>query len=302
MKRDINKVIIDVKNLASKLNKIPTSTEFKKEYNYDPYYYEKYSEIVKKAGFNVDINLKLDKEKLENSVKNYIKEYGVYPPLSFIHSFTSSTTIKKHYKSMRAFKSMFVEEKKEYSFNKNQLIEFLQNKIDSGEIYSTCFFDKKGNISLTFVLHKLECKNWEEVLELLNRKGILRKKIDYEKEKIKKEYIELSKKLNLKNGARIQDIKKYLDYKINKLIYLFGGLRGLKKETGYYDNKSKARVNYIKLKSDILKLFREKGEMKEKELKDELKKRELASIDTIKTAFKVNSLKELYLLLKKEQD
>lgn len=299
MKRDLNKVIIDLKKLASKLNRVPTSSEFKKEYNYDPYYYEKYSEIVKKAGFNIDINLKLDKEKLENSVKNYIKKYGVYPPLSFIHSFTSSTTIKKHYGSMRAFKLMFVEEKKEYSFNKNQLIKFLQDKIDSGEIYSTSFFDKKGNISLTFVLHKLECKNWEEALKLIDRKEILKKKIKYEKEIIKKEYIELSKKLNLKNGARIQDVKKYLDYKISKLTYLFGGLRGLKKETGYYDNRSKARINYNTLKADIIKLYKEKGEMKEKELKSELKSRGLNSLDTIKTAFKVNSLKELYLLLKK---
>ena len=297
MKKDKNTVIQDIKILAKKLNKVPTTVEFHKEYGYSACYYGNYSNFLIEAGFKTNKIPKLDKEKLEETMRNYIKENGKYPSKKFIDSLVSHTTIKRHYGSMRAFKLMFVEEKKEYNFNNDELIKFLQDKIDSNELYSTSFFKEKCNITLSFVLKRLKCKNWEEVLELIDRKEILKQKIEYEKEKIKKEYRELSKKLNLKTGARIQDIKKYLNYKINKLTYLFGGIRGLKSEAGYDDNRARAFINYTKLKQDVEKLYLEKGKLKQKELITELKKRELASIDTVKTAFKVSSILDLYEIL-----
>lgn len=297
MKKDKSIVIEDIKILAKKLNKVPTTVEFHKEYGYSACYYGSYSEFLIEAGFKTNKTPKLDKEKLEETMRNYIKENGKYPSKKFIDSLVSHTTIKRHYGSMRAFKLMFVEEKKEYNFNNDELIKFLQEKIDSNELYSTSFFKEKGNITLPFILTRLKCKNWEEVLDLIDRKEILKEKIEYEKEKIKKEYRELSEKLNLKTGATIQDIKKYLNYKINKLTYLFGGIRGLKSEAGYDDNRARAFINYTKLKQDIEKLYLEKGKLKQKELIIELKKRELASIDTVKTAFKVSSIIELYEIL-----
>lgn len=353
VKKNKESVIKDIKKLAKRLNRVPTSDEFQKEYKYNPFYYGgKYSEMLIEAGFTPNIivkdkekilkqvkdlseklgkspgptefkneygyipfdyasylkklNLKLhvkkfNKKKLENSIKDYIKENGVYPPKKFVDTLATPTTIRRYYGTVRSFKKMFIEEKKEYNFNKDQLIKFLQEKIDSNELYSTKFFKENGNITLPFVLKRLECKNWEEVLELINRKKILKEKIEYEKEKIKKEYRELSEKLNLKTGATIQDLKKYLNYKINKLIFLFGGLRGLKNECGYDDNRSKARIDYIKLKADIKKLYSEKGKMKQIDLIKELKKRELASIDTVKTAFKVSSIVDLYDILDKKK-
>lgn len=297
MKKDKNTVIQDIKILAKKLNKVPTTVEFHKEYGYSACYYGNYSNFLIEAGFKTNKIPKLDKEKLEETMRNYIKENGKYPPKKIIDSLVSHTTIKRYYGSMRAFKLMFVEEKKEYNFNNDELIKFLQNKIDNGELYSTNFFKNNKNVSLVFVLKRLKCENWEEVLELIDRKEILKQKIEYEKEKIKKEYRELSEKLNLKTGATIQDIKKYLNYKINKLTYLFGGIRGLKSEAGYDDNRARAFINYAKLKQDVEKLYLEKGKLKQKELITELKKRELASIDTVKTAFKVSSIIELYEIL-----
>lgn len=297
MKKDKNTVIQDIKILAKKLNKVPTTVEFHKEYGYSACYYGNYSNFLIEAGFKTNKIPKIDKEKLEETVRNYIKENGKYPSKKFIDSLVSHTTIKRHYGSMRAFKLMFVEEKKEYNFNKSELIKFLQDKIDSNELYSTSFFKEKGNITLSFVLKRLKCENWEEVLELIDRKEILKQKIEYEKEKIKKEYRELSEKLNSKTGATIQDIKKYLNYKINKLTYLFGGIRGLKSEAGYDDNRARAFINYTKLKQDIEKLYLEKGKLKQKELIIELKKRELPSLDTVKTAFKVSSIIDLYKIL-----
>lgn len=300
MKRTRDMIIKDIKELAKKLNKTPTTVDFYKEYNYSVCYYGNYSELLIDAGLEVNKN-QFDKNKLEQAIKDYIKNNGVYPPKKFVDTLATPTTIRRHYGTVRAFKAMFIQEKKEYNFNADELIKFLQEKIDSNELYSTSFFKEKGNITLPFVLNRLKCKNWEEVLELINRKEILKQKIEYEKEKIKKEYRELSEKLNLKTGARIQDIKKYLNYKINKLTYLFGGLRGLKKETGYDDNRARAFINYAKLKQDVKKLYLEKGKLKQKELITELKKRELASIDTVKTAFKVSSIIDLYDILDKKK-
>lgn len=300
MKKDKRIVIEDIKILAKKLNKVPTAIEFHKEYGYSACYYGSYSEFLIEAGLEVNKN-RFDKNKLEQAIKDYIKNNGVYPPKKFVDTLATHTTIRRHYGTVRAFKAMFIQEKKEYNFNNDDLIKFLQEKIDSNELYSTSFFKEKGNITLSFVLNRLKCKNWEEVLELIDRKEILKQKIEYEKEKIKKEYRELSEKLNLKSGATIEHIKKYLNYKINKLTYLFGGLRGLKNECGYSDNKSKARLNYTKVKNDMIKLYLEKGKMTQDKLIKELKKRELASIETVKTAFKVSSIVDLYDILDKKK-
>lgn len=300
MKRTRDMIIKDIKELSKKLNKTPTTVDFYKEYNYSVCYYGNYSELLIDAGLEVNKN-QFDKNKLELAIKDYIKNNGVYPPKKFVDTLATPTTIRRHYGTVRAFKAMFIQEKKEYNFNNDDLIKFLQEKIDSNELYSTSFFKEKGNITLPFVLKRLKCKNWEEVLKLIDRKEILKQKIEYEKEKIKKEYRELSEKLNLKSGATIEHIKKYLNYKINKLTFLFGGLRGLKNECGYDDNRSKARIDYIKLKADIKKLYSEKGKMKQIDLIKELKKRELASIDTVKTAFKVSSIVDLYDILDKKK-
>ena len=300
MKRTRDMIIKDIKELSKKLNKTPTTVDFYKEYNYSVCYYGNYSELLIDAGLEVNKN-QFDKNKLEKSIRDYIKNNGVYPPKKFVDTLATHTTIRRHYGTVRAFKAMFIQEKKEYNFNNDDLIKFLQEKIDSNELYSTSFFKEKGNITLPFVLNRLKCKNWEEVLELIDRKEILKQKIEYEKEKIKKEYRELSEKLNLKSGATIEHIKKYLNYKINKLTYLFGGLRGLKNECGYSDNKSKARLNYTKVKDDMIKLYLEKGKMTQDKLIKELKKRELASIETVKTAFKVSSIIDLYDILDKKK-
>lgn len=300
MKRTRDMIIKDIKELSKKLNKTPTTVDFYKEYNYSVCYYGNYSELLIDAGLEVNKN-QFDKNKLEQAIKDYIKNNGVYPPKKFVDTLATPTTIRRHYGTVRAFKTMFIQEKKEYNFNNDDLIKFLQEKIDSNELYSTSFFKEKGNITLPFVLKRLKCKNWEEVLELIDRKEILKQKIEYEKEKIKKEYRELSEKLNLKSGATIEHIKKYLNYKINKLTFLFGGLRGLKNECGYSDNKSKARLNYTKVKDDMIKLYLEKGKMTQDKLIKELKKRELASIETVKTAFKVSSIVDLYDILDKKK-
>ena len=55
-------------------------------------------------------------------------------------------------------------------YTKEQIIEYLQNKIDAREITSTASF-KAGMIKLDTIYRYLDCKNWEEVLEIIDRKN-----------------------------------------------------------------------------------------------------------------------------------
>lgn len=74
---------------------------------------------------------------------------------------------------------------------------------------------------------------------------------------------------------------------------------GLRKEAGFPDVYKRNKINYSKLKEDFKKLHKEIGEVSEIKLEKILKGRELPSATTIKRAFKVARLKDLYELLKK---
>ncbi len=56
-------------------------------------------------------------------------------------------------------------------YTKEQIIKYLQNKIDNKEITSTLFFAKKENISLETVFKRLGVNSWKEVLILIDRKN-----------------------------------------------------------------------------------------------------------------------------------
>lgn len=59
----------------------------------------------------------------------------------------------------------------------------------------------------------------------------------------------------------------------------------------------KNKIDYNKLKKDFKKLYKEIGKNSEIKLIKILKENEMPSINTIKRAFKVASLKDLYNLL-----
>ena len=71
-------------------------------------------------------------------------------------------------------------------YTKQQIIEYLQNKIDAGEIISTSSF-KSGMIKLDTIYKYLGCKNWTEVLEIIDRKDSIKFRKFLSKEEIEKE-------------------------------------------------------------------------------------------------------------------
>lgn len=242
------------------------------------------------------------KENIEKEINDFIDKNGRFPKTRELWKIADHKTIEKLYgdmKNLYKFFASYLNKKKELSYTKDRLIKYLQEKIDSKEITSTLFFAKKENISLETVLKKLGVKSWKEVLILIDRENLIKENTEIlkEKEKIIEFYKELSVKLCKKNGASVEDIKEHSNYNSNIIISLFGGMFGLRLAAGYPYIYKKNEIDYIELQKDFKNLYKEIGEVSENKLIKILKDREMPSVTTIKRAFKVASLKDLYILL-----
>ena len=140
-------------------------------------------------------------------------------------------------------------------YTKEQIIEYLQNKIDAREITSTASF-KPGMIKLDTIYRYLDCKNWEEVLEIIDRKN----KIDFRKHQTKES---IEKEINNfidKNGRfpKTRELWKIAHHKtIDKL---YGDIKNLYKLFTDYLNK-KEELSYTK--DRLIKYLQEKIDNKE---------------------------------------
>lgn len=244
----------------------------------------------------------LSKEEIEKEINTFIAKNKRFPKTRELWKIADHKTIKKFYGDMESFYKLFtscLNKKEELSYTRDRLIKYLQEKIDNKEITSTLFFAKKENISLNVVFKKLGVKSWRDVLILIDRESTIKENTENlkEKEKIIKFYKELSIKLCKKNGASVEDIKEHSNYNSFTITSLFGGMFGLRKASGFPDVYKKNKIDYNKLKKDFKKLYKEIGKNSEIKLIKILKENEMPSINTIKRAFKVASLKDLYNLL-----
>lgn len=243
-----------------------------------------------------------NKEYIEKEINNFIIKNGRFPKTRELWKIADHKTIEKLYGDIENLYKLFtsyLNKKEELSYTKDKLIKYLQEKIDSKEITSTLFFAKKENISLETVLKKLEVKSWKEVLILIDRENLIKENTENlkEKEKIIKFYKELSIKLCKKNGASVEDIKEHSNYNTFTIAAIFGGMFGLRLASGYPYIYKKNKIDYIELQKEFKKLYKEIGEVSENKLIKILKVKDMPSINTVKRAFKVASLKDLYILL-----
>ena len=246
--------------------------------------------------------INIDFSELEKEINNFIEKNGRFPKTRELWKIADHKTIKKFYGDMENLYKLFtscLNKKEELSYTKDRLIKYLQEKIDNKEITSTLFFAKKENISLKVVFKKLEVKSWRDVLILIDRESAIKENTENlkEKDKIVKFYKELSIKLCKKNGASVEDIKEHSNYNSFTITSLFGGMFGLRKASGFPDVYKKNKIDYKKLKKDFKKLYKDIGKTSEIKLIKILREKEMPSINTIKRAFKVASLKDLYDLL-----
>ena len=244
----------------------------------------------------------LSKEEIEKEINTFIAKNKRFPKTRELWKIADHKTIKKFYGDMENLYKLFtscLNKKEELSYTRDRLIKYLQEKIDNKEITSTLFFAKKENISLKVVFKKLEVKSWRDVLILIDRESAIKENTENlkEKDKIVKFYKELSIKLCKKNGASVEDIKEHSNYNSFTITSLFGGMFGLRKASGFPDVYKKNKIDYDKLKKDFKKLYKEIGKTSEIKLIKILKESKMPSVNTIKRAFKVASLKDLYNLL-----
>lgn len=242
------------------------------------------------------------KENIEKEINVFIEKNGRFPKTRELWKIADHKTIKKLYGNIENLYKLFtsyLNKKEELSYTKDRLIKYLQEKIDNKEITSTLFFAKKENISLETVFKRLGVNSWKEVLILIDRKNAIKENTENlkEKEKIIQFYKELSIKLCKKNGASVEDIKEHSNYNTFTIAAIFGGMFGLRLAAGYPYIYKKNKIDYTELKKEFKKLYKEIGEVSEAKLIKILKDRGMPSTNTIKRAFKVVSLKDLYELL-----
>ena len=177
-------------------------------------------------------------------------------------------------------------------YTKEQIIEYLQNKIDAGEITSTASF-KSGMIKLDTIYNYLGCKNWIEVLEIIDRKDSIKARKHQNKEYIEKEIINFI----IKNGRfpKTRELWKIADHKtIDKL---YGNIENLYKLFTSYLNK-KEELRYTK--DRLIKYLQEKIDNKEITSTLFFAKKENISLETVLKKLEVKSWKEVLILIDRE--
>lgn len=291
------KILLEVKN---KLGRVPTSKEFEKLGKVAvPRKRFLYNELLKLAGLETQREY-FNKEVFEEKVKDYLKINSKIPgSANWAKLFgVDPKTIKKHYGSINNFKSLFVKINPFLNFGEKEMIRFLQNKIDNGELLTSSDLAKNKDLPrLDKIKDILKVGSWDDILIKIDRVDI---KKSFTKEKMKVAYIELSKKLNKEYGATIEDINSNLKYSSKSFYLIFQGMDGLRKECGFENPYSRNQTDLIKLKKEIYKIYKELGEVSKKSFIEKLKEKELQSIATVFKAFAVTNLKELYKKLNQE--
>lgn len=291
------KILLEVKN---KLGRVPTSKEFEKLGKVAvPRKRFSYNQLLKLAGLETQREY-FNKEVFEEKIKDYLKINSKIPSSAkWAKLFgVDPKTIRKHYGSINNFKSLFIEINPFLNFNEKEMIRFLQDKIDNGELLTSSDLAKNKDLPrLDKIKDILKVESWEDVLLKIDRVNI---KKTFVKEKMKKEYIELSEKLNKKYGATIKDIDGNLKYSSKSFYLVFQGMDGLRKECSFENPYNKNQIDLKKLKKEIYKVYKELGEVSKKNFIETLKEKELPSISTVFKAFAVTNLRELYKKLNQE--
>lgn len=183
-------LVSKIKKLGNKLNRTPTLREFCKEYKTNIPKIFKFNNLIEKAGLKAN-KKPFNKEEVERKFIEYLEKNKKFPPATSWRKMglTDSKTIIKHYGSVNAFKSLFIEINHFLNFSEKEMIKFLQEKIDNKEIKSsTDLINNKNLPNLNIILKILKKKTWEEVLRKMDR-------IEIQKNLYKRRYEERIHKL-----------------------------------------------------------------------------------------------------------
>ena len=251
-------IIIDrIITLSKKLNKTPTKREYAKEYNnteFSRYFNGAYTEALKEAGLKLNYNNNLTKEDVLKKYREYISIHGMHFSSRNVPKGLPGADLisKKLWNGWNDFLDDLGQEKKIYlfhKFSKDEMIKFLQEKIDDGTIKtSSDIYNNRDLPNVTSIRCALKINSLEEINKMLNRKLFNIKKSygvtsirEKTNEELLKEYIQLSKKLNKTvNGASFVDIKRYTNYSPSSFSERFINMNKLRIAAGFeplYNNR-----------------------------------------------------------------
>lgn len=177
-------------------------------------------------------------------------------------------------------------------YTKQQIIEYLQNKIDAGEIISTSSF-KPGMIKLDTIYKYLGCKNWTEVLEIIDRKDSIKFRKFLSKEEIEKEINTFIAKN--KRFPKTRELWKIADHKTIKKFY--GDMESFYKLFTSCLNK-KEELSYTR--DRLIKYLQEKIDNKEITSTLFFAKKENISLNVVFKKLGVKSWRDVLILIDRE--
>ena len=307
VEKNFNREVIlkQIKELATKLKKIPTKEEYE----------EKYGKIVglrQYGGFSSLLELaspilekkEISKIEVEDSYLKYIKENGIPSEKDLPKALPQLKIIKKYFKNFKNLltKIGYIESRAAFwKMSQGELISFLQKSVDSKVLKAPKDFNLNFNLPFwETVKSTLKCETFDEMADIIDRQELNEIRYNkYTRKEVVMLYKRLSDKLGkMETGATIRDLE--LHHRLNSyyISELFGGLNELRMALGYKVGEQEIKATVFN-KEEIKKILKRKIKIRGRNLKireiEEIP--ELPSLPTIYKIFEVNKIKELYVAI-----
>ncbi len=304
VEKNFNREVIlkQIKELATKLKKIPTKEEYE----------EKYGKIVglrQYGGFSSLLELaspilekkEISKTEVEDSYLKYIKENGIPFEKDLPKALPQLKIIKKYFKNFKNLltKIGYIESRAAFwKMSQEELISFLQKSVDSKVLKAPKDFN--FNFNLPFwetVKSTLKCETFDEMADIIDRQELNEIRYHkYTRKELVMAYRKLSDRLGKSEiGATIRDLELYHRLNSYYISEIFGGLNELRMALGYKVGEQEIKSTVFN-KEEIKKILRKKVKIRGRNLKireiEEVP--ELPSLPTIYKIFEVNKIKDLY--------
>lgn len=278
MDKEKEKLIINnIQNLAKKLNKAPRKKDYVKEYKSEVF--EKfggYSRLLEKAGFIPFKRINMTKEEIIKMFIEYYKEHHTVPSSMHIpkelpsydiifNKFGSYNEFLKELNSGREILNNFA------TYSKEELIKFLQEKVDKGIIKQSK--DLKVNPELPFLETIQYVFNekitFNELMIAIDRPKLIKnikkpEHREYSREQLIEVYKELSDELNKNEyGATSKDLLEYRGINLYIIDKFFGSINNLREILGYKTIEREKIIKYNKeeVREILIKKIKSKGRM-----------------------------------------
>ena len=307
VEKNFNREVIlkQIKELATKLKKIPTKEEYE----------EKYGKIVglrQYGGFSSLLELaspilekkEISKIEVEDSYLKYIKENGIPSEKDLPKALPQLKIIKKYFKNFKNLltKIGYIESRAAFwKMSQEELISFLQKSVDSKVLKAPKDFN--FNFNLPFwetVKSTLKCETFDEMADIIDRQELNEIRYNkYTRKELVMAYRKLSDRLGkAETGATIRDLELYHRLNSYYISEIFGGLNELRMALGYKVGEQEIKSTVFN-KEEIKKILKRKIKIRGRNLKireiEEIP--ELPSLPTIYKIFEVDKIKELYVAI-----